>query len=179
MRQLSVVLIAALFGAVFASANAYLLKHPPRTDPLLYSSPSEASIPELEGNSGSIVGAEPLMLQSQTRPLFSPTRRQWIAPAVPEPAPLAAPPPEVPQAVVTAAPELPQATLIGIQKTPGGTKALLAMTGSSEAVWLKEGETLGVWAIGPIKDTSIELANGETRIKLELYPAALTAGPLQ
>ena len=180
MRPLSITLIAVLFATLIASANVYLLEYPPRTDPLLSSSPPDARIAETEGNAGMIIGAEPLMLHSQTRPLFSPTRRQWIPPAASEPAPPAAtaPPPVVPQTVVTAAPEPPQATLIGIQKTPGGTKALFAKTGSADVVWLKEGESLGDWAVGMIKDSSIELAHGETRITLELYPAALAAGPL-
>ena len=76
--------------------------------------------------------------------------------ALPEPAVADTPPPSV--------------TLIGIEKNPSGARALLLKTGTADALWLKSGEKLEGWAVQAINTGSVEMALGERKIRLELYP---------
>jgi hypothetical protein len=176
MRQSNAILLVTITLGAAAIANYLLYTNPPATAPL---APPVAIGP---AGSASVVSegkrpaSELLLVQSQIRPLFTPTRRKWVEPVQPAPVlpdaalPLAqAEPPPILEPVVAETPP-PQVTLIGIEKTPLSAKALLLKTGTAEALWVKNGETLEGWAVKVIDAGSVEVALGDRRIRLELYP---------
>jgi hypothetical protein len=175
MRAIAPLLSFVLFSAVLVACNIYLLVRPLESTPILpsnvpNSSNSNADIVSIENDS-----QELLFIHTQTRPLFSPTRRPWVAPTVPlEPVPAVAEQTVVEPPVVEEV-QPPQISLLGIDITPSGAKALTLKTGSAEAVWVRKGEALDGWVVGIIESTSIELTSGTQTVKLELYPAPVTS----
>ena len=174
MRRLPALVFSTAAVSAIAAANFVLYANLPATEPLTPADPVRAGI-EAAGVSGEKLPApELLLVHTQTRPLFSPTRRKWAAPAqpapsAPEPAAQPAPVEPLPKPLVTETPP-PGVTLIGVEKTPSGAKALLLKTGTEDALWFKSGEKLEGWAVQTIEDGSVEMALGERKIKLELYP---------
>jgi hypothetical protein len=175
MTRVRLMLFASAAIAAFAASNYFLYSNPPETGPI---TPASAPEPGLAagGLAGKAPASELLLVHTHTRPLFSPTRRKWVAPAqpavaAPEPAapPAPAEPPALPEPAVAETPP-PAVTLIGIEKTPLGSKALLLKAGAADALWFKSGEKLEGWAVQAIDAGSVEMALGEKKIKLELYP---------
>lgn len=177
MRRLrALVFYLAVAGAIAAS-NYFFFANPPATAPL---EPDNAASPENSAAAVSretLAASELLLVHSQTRPLFSPSRRRWVepaqqAPAAAEPAaqPIPAETPGLPQPAVTeTAP--PDVKLIGIEMTPSHVRALLSGTGSADALWFNRGEKFEGWAVQTIDANSVEMALGERKITLELYPS--------
>jgi hypothetical protein len=162
-----------LIGTMLLTSNLYLLSSPLDTSIIVPSDPS------ITLNAGKDVHPEStdekklLLIHAQTRPLFSPTRRPWVAPPaaaalVPEPV---QPEPVAVEPVVAVEVQPPQVTLLGIEITPTGSKALTLRAGEADASWLRAGELLDGWTVQKIERTSIELENGSRSITLELYPA--------
>ncbi len=171
MRRILQPLASAIAVTALVLTNLYLFASPPDTSVILPSdqsvatTASKAEIPETSDAS------KMLLIHAQTRPLFSPTRRPWVAPPVePVPVPVEPEPVEA-QPVVAVATQPPQITLLGIDITPSGTKALTLKAGETDAVWMRAGELVDGWTVRQIKSTSIELENGSQSVTLELYPA--------
>jgi hypothetical protein len=174
----AILYVAALGGA--AAANYFIHLNPPASEPLAPVIQVSTEIAEPDNLEEKIPASELLLVHTQTRPLFSPTRRKWVDPVPPPPAapepttqPVVAEPLPVPAAIQTPPPDV---TLIGIEKSPSGAKALLMKSGGSDALWLKNGEQLEGWAIHAIDASSVEMTLGERKIKLELYPQAPSPG---
>jgi hypothetical protein len=172
-----------VFGLGLASflvaANLYLFFTPLEISPILKSSPVDFMSPNTNEISNFKEDKALLLVHSQTRPLFSPTRRPWVGPAS-EPAPEPAPPAIEAIAiepVINVDLQPPDVALIGIQKTPDGAKALLLKAGSADAVWFKSGGRIDEWTIATIENGMVELANGNQKIKLELYPNSTPLAP--
>jgi hypothetical protein len=176
MRRLRIIVYFAAVLGVAAAANYFLFANPPATEPLAPVNAVNLGIAAADSLAERHPDAELLLVHTQTRPLFSPTRRKWVAPSPPAPAapePAAPPVPEAPPAMpepAAAETPPPSVTLIGIEKTPSGAKALLLKTGTADALWFKSGEKLEGWAVQAIEAGSVEMALGARTIKLELYP---------
>jgi hypothetical protein len=178
-RQGIAALCAAALGCA-AAANYFIYLNAPTSEPLAPLNPASPEIAAPENLEAKVPASELLLVHTQTRPLFSPTRRKWVEPVPPPPAaleltpqPAPAEPLPAPAAVQTPPPDV---TLIGIEKSPSGAKALLMKSGGSDALWLKSGEQLEGWAIHAIDASSVEMTLGERKIKLELYPQAPSPG---
>ena len=166
---------AAALGAA-AAANYFLHANPPATESLVPANPVNPAIGAAAVPGETLPASALLLIHTQTRPLFSPTRRKWVEPAPPEPPapepveqPVAAEPPSAPQQAI-ADTSLPDIKLIGIEMTPSGARALLVKTGAADALWVNNGEKLEGWAVQKIDSGSVEMTLGERKIKLELYP---------
>jgi hypothetical protein len=176
MRRLRIMVTFVTVLSAATAANYFLYANPPATGPLAPAAAVNLGIAEAVSSGKKLPASELLLVHTQTRPLFSPTRRKWVEPAQPAPAapevaasPVPAEPPVVPEPAAAEIPP-PSVTLIGIEKTPLGAKALLLKTGTADALWFKSGEKLEGWAVQAIDAGSIEMALGERKIKLELYP---------
>ena len=104
------------------------------------------------------------------RPLFTPTRRKFVAP------PAGPPPVEVVAAAVEQAPSPPEAppaaapSLLGISIHGGAAKALMRVAGSETAIWYGSGETVDGWTVSAIdKDQAVLERNGKVA-RVPLYP---------
>lgn len=183
MRRARILLAVASAIAVFAAINLFLHANPPQTTPLMDNNPINSEFASQEGAAGIIRAPELLFVHTQTRPLFSSNRRKWVEAPLPAPEPLAMAAPvalagdPVLAEEASFAGEPPNMTLIGVQKTPDGAQVLLLNVGTSQALWFKNGEKLEAWTVQMIEPGSVELALGERKIKLELYPSAPATGP--
>lgn len=169
------VFYAAALSAT-AAANYVIHANAPATEPLAPEIAAGLEMAAADDTGKKLPTSELLLLHTQTRPLFSPTRRKWVEPAQPSPAPAesaASPAPAEPPALpepAAAEPPPPSVTLIGVEKNPSGARVLLAKTGTADALWFKSGEKVDGWAVEAIDAGSVEIALGERKIKLELYP---------
>jgi len=120
-------------------------------------------------------GANSLPLTTQldlpetlTRPLFSPTRRDFVAPqVVPKPiVEMVEEVEETPQTSAKAAP--PAARLRGTRVVDGRLSALIAINEKS-ADWYGEGETLQGWTITSIAPDRMSLTSGSQSVALYLF----------
>jgi hypothetical protein len=110
------------------------------------------------------------------RPLFTSTRRPWVAPLaanvpVPEPIIPDIEPPVVAPPVVAPPSTPPSIAILGLQQIPEGTRVLLSHAGQSDAQWFKPGDIIDEWKIVEIVLWSVRLEKGEDKFLLELYPA--------
>ena len=113
------------------------------------------------------------------RPLFTPTRRKFVAPPVAPPPPVEVvaaveqpPPPPPPEAAPAIAP-----SLLGISIHGGTAKALLRIAGSESAVWYGNGETVDGWTVSAIdKDQAVLERDGKVA-RVPLYPPWKNAPP--
>jgi hypothetical protein len=98
------------------------------------------------------------------RPLFSPSRRPFVA--VEEEAPLA--PVE----------SLPPVELIGVLVTEQQRGALMQAAGEGEASWVREGNKIQGWDVEKIEDSRVRLRAGHRLETVELRPdTAVPAKP--
>lgn len=110
------------------------------------------------------------MLQASQRPLFSPDRRPWTPPPLEPPAATVE---QLSPDVQVAPPSPPPfVMLLGIQKSPNGATVLLAAEAGSTPIWLKEGESYKSWHVRNINPASVDLAYGDSKLTLELYPTS-------
>ncbi|WP_245445715.1 hypothetical protein [Mesorhizobium kowhaii] len=113
------------------------------------------------------------------RPLFTPTRRKFVAP------PAGPPPVEVVAAAVEQppAPPPPEAapaiapSLLGISIHGGTAKALLRVAGSETAIWYGSGETVDGWTVSAIDKDQAVLERGGKVARVPLYPPWKNAPP--
>jgi hypothetical protein len=176
MRRLRIMMLFAAVLGGGAAANYFLYANPPATGPIAPVNAVSLGSAAADNSGDKRSASELLLVHTQTRPLFSPTRRKWVVPAQPAhaapeavapPVPLALP--SLPEPAMAEAPP-PSVTLIGIEETPSGAKVLLLKTGTADALWLKSGEKLEGWAVQAIDAGSVEMALGAKTVKLELYP---------
>lgn len=181
MKRFSTFIVVATATCVFAVPNIFVIFNPPSNTAIIPSDNPELSGFQNPQQSASDVPSEMLLIHTQTRPLFSPSRRHWIAPTVPVKDPVTAPLTEEAVTPVEALSEpqavVPQVTLIGVEKSPIGAKVLISKTGTQETIWLKSGEKLDNWTVQSIESASFELVNRDQKIKLELYPVDSTVVP--
>jgi hypothetical protein len=91
------------------------------------------------------------------RPLFSKSRRPWMAP----------PPPKVEQAKGPIAVATP-VELVGVLLTDQGGSALLLAGGETKASWVRQGEVFLGWQIESIERDWVELRQGDRTEIVEL-----------
>lgn len=90
------------------------------------------------------------------RPLFSPSRRPFVAPEEEEaPAP---------------AQSLPSVQLIGVLVTEQQRAALVQTAEGGDPSWVREGTTLGGWRVEKIEENRVHLRTGERLEVVELRP---------
>jgi hypothetical protein len=98
------------------------------------------------------------------RPLFSPSRRPFVA--VEE---------EAPPAPVES---LPPVELIGVLMTEQQRGALMQAAGEGEASWVREGNKIQGWDVEKIEDSRVQLRAGDRLETVELRPdTAVPAKP--
>ncbi|OWV82235.1 hypothetical protein ATY77_03085 [Rhizobium sp. R634] len=101
-----------------------------------------------------------------SRPVFSPTRREFeqvAAPIAPQPESI---PPAPPRAV-----SIPAFRLQGIRKIGADLSALLSISEGEQALWLPVGGALEGWTLEHIDTHSVALRSGEQLAVVDLYPA--------
>jgi hypothetical protein len=86
-----------------------------------------------------------------TRPLFSPSRRPYVAPAEPEPDA----PPSEPETVAN------PAQLVGVFLAEGRRAALLLPEVAGQASWVREGEEFAGWQVQRVEHDWVELRQGD------------------
>lgn len=170
----SLLILTALLGAV----NYRLLIDLPDISPVFVSSRTGTSA-DIEP--GKLAMDNMLLVQSKTRPLFSPSRRPWAAPVQPQlPAAVDVPiaviaEPVVPE-LAPAPAEPPKIRLLGTRITPSGVSALLLRDGASTADWHKSDDVIDAWTIRTIEPDFIELFLKSATVKVELYPVSQPSG---
>jgi hypothetical protein len=182
MKQVLIWTIGSGFLSLMVAGNIYLFFTPVEISPILKPTQAE-QLPAIADEISIAKDDKALLLvHSQTRPLFAPSRRPWVAPVLqlaPEPVPSAIPAVAI-EPVIAINVQPPNVTLIGIQKTPDGAKALLLKAGTAEAEWFISGQQIDSWTVSAIENETVELANGTQTMKLELYPSStLPAAPAQ
>jgi hypothetical protein len=172
MKQILIWTIGLGFLSLMVAGNIYLFFTPVEISPIL----KQAQAEQLPAIADEIAIARDdkalLLVHSQTRPLFASGRRPWVAPVLelaPEPVPEIIQPVAI-EPVIAINVQPPNVALIGVQKTPSGAKALLLKAGTAEAEWFKSGQQIDNWTVSAIENETVELANGNQTIKLELYP---------
>ncbi|MBX5230578.1 hypothetical protein HJC06_29970 [Rhizobium sp. NLR9b] len=102
--------------------------------------------------------------ETLSRPVFSPTRREFLPVVVP-----ITPPPE--PVVAAPAVQLPAFRLEGIRKIGPDLSALLAVNTDAPSQWLPIGGTIEGWTIDRIDIDSVVLRAGDQQAVVNLYPA--------
>jgi hypothetical protein len=170
MKKHAVFLISLAAALILSAGNYYLFSSPPESTPIFSAAPVNTNLPDVIEGLVQTEGQTLRLDQLQTRPLFSPTRRPWIAPQL-EPVDEPVPQVEI-EPVIAEDVSRPAISLIGIQKTPLGAKALLLKSGMQDASWFQPGQNVEGWIVRSIDSDSVELINGTQAFKLELYPSA-------
>ncbi|MGN8172515.1 hypothetical protein [Agrobacterium sp. 22117] len=107
--------------------------------------------------------------ETLTRPLFSPTRREFFEPPEIAEEPKEVEPASEPLPVVSMNP--PPIKLSGIRILGGNRSALIGYNkaAGSDAVWVNEGDTVEGWNISLIRSDRISLTAGSQTIVIALY----------
>jgi hypothetical protein len=103
--------------------------------------------------------------ETLARPLFSPTRRDFVAEAAPV---------EAVEAVATPVEETPAPPHVSLQGTRsiGGHQSALVAFDDQESNWVSVGDELSGWTVTDIGANRLVITRGSTRIESTLYPAA-------
>ena len=148
-----------------AGFNLHLSQMEIDTSPLRVDlSQDEAATRKVEGGPRSFLGDLDL-LETLARPLFSPTRRDFVAPpATPaEPVVVVSPAPPVEPAT-----SLPPIRLEGTRAVNGKYSALIAV-GEASSNWLNEGDKIDGWTILSVNHDGLALMSGAERASIPLY----------
>ncbi|PDT00066.1 hypothetical protein CO666_32710 [Rhizobium chutanense] len=100
-----------------------------------------------------------------SRPIFSPTRREFepvAAPIAPQPEPIAPPPP--------VAISIPAFHLAGIRKIGADVSALLSVGTEDPPHWLPIGGMIEGWTLERVDTHSVALSSGDQVTVVDLYP---------
>ncbi|MES4993814.1 hypothetical protein ABVB70_26335 [Agrobacterium radiobacter] len=100
------------------------------------------------------------------RPVFSPTRREFVEPPLPS-AKVDEASAEI-EPVKTVPLKLPPIKLLGTRVVEGRRSVLIHLT-EMDATWLNEGDTVGGWKISSIASDGISLSSGVQSIVVSLY----------
>jgi hypothetical protein len=144
--------------------------------------------PDLEGTTVAFEPAGTTEGQSKwsetfTRPLFSPTRRPFVAPKQPEPEPVAevqppaepTPEPVEPPPAPEPPPELPppydpgQFQLKGVLQNGENLAVLLATPDAPNGLWLSTGSEIMGWTIVNIDKNAVTLETGANKVVVQQY----------
>ncbi len=105
-----------------------------------------------------------------TRPLFSRSRRKFVAPQKPKPAALT-PAPKAQAAAPrpkTVVPPPSNLSLIGVSLRNDQSSALVSQ-GPGENVWVSAGDKIAAWKVTKIDANSVRLTQGSQEVLLRLY----------
>lgn len=91
------------------------------------------------------------------RPLFSPSRRPFVATKAEQP-------------VAVAARSLPALQLIGVLVTEQQRAALMQPEGAAEPSWVREGASMGGWRVETIEQSRVHLRANDRVTTVELRP---------
>ncbi|TPM16328.1 hypothetical protein [Mesorhizobium sp. B2-3-5] len=171
-----------LVAAALAFANVALYDTPVDISPTTAS--AQRNVRELQN----VVAGEPTSVASTDfaetfeRPLFTPTRRNFV------PLPDQAPPP-VQAATAPIAPPQPVAiiapaaapSLLGVSISSTSAKALLKIAGSNKANWYGSGETIDGWTVSRVEKDAATLERDGKSERIPLYqpptrPPSLAGG---
>jgi hypothetical protein len=161
--------LSLIVMAMLLSLNVRLIVNPPLLAPILPLNLSNSGVSEKTSEFIDRKFSQTTLIHTQTRPLFSPSRRVWIVPNQAVAVEPSLPEPVIEEAVVVA--QQLAVTLVGIQKTPTKERVLLMRIGASDAIWVNAGESIDQWTVKSVKSDSVEMANGNQILKLELYPS--------
>ncbi|MER8583587.1 hypothetical protein NKG95_33805 [Mesorhizobium sp. M1423] len=138
-----------------------------RDGALAPSSPGSLQIADLDGD----------YTETFERPLFSPTRRQFVPePVEPQPVEVASATVEQPAAQNVAPAVAP--SLLGISIHGGSAQALLRIAGAESAFWYGNGETVDGWTLSAIDKNQAVLERGGKITRLSLYPSVQDGQPV-
>ncbi len=153
-----------LAGMALACGNYVIWHHPVDITPL--DSIGEVSLvkPSVEAFPDVAWSTEFQPGEALDRPLFSPTRREYIAPLVKTPEQ------QVHTEIVEARSEplRPDVRFLGTRSL-NGTRAALVEVGGNEPSWITIGEVFNTWNVTSVTDRKLVLTQGEQLIELDLY----------
>lgn len=102
--------------------------------------------------------------EALSRPLFSPTRREYQPPPVP-----VAPPAEIAPLVQPTVVPIPSFRLIGIRRTGPDAAALLSVSPDQKAEWALVGAIVEGWTIERVDSHSVALRLADRSTVVDLY----------
>lgn len=102
--------------------------------------------------------------QALSRPLFSPTRREYEPPPVP-----VAPPAEIAPLAQPAVVPIPSFRLIGIRRTGPEAAALLSVSPDQKAQWSPVGAIVEGWTLERVDSHSVALRFADQSTVVDLY----------
>lgn len=159
--------------AVLVGLNAQLYAYPPHTTPIAPAitpaSTPDTTTPDQHLHTLARDLDKATLIHAATRPLFSPTRRPFLAPVAMEP--VAAPLEILDADARIDPPQPPNFALVGIHKSPQKAMVLVQTNGTSDALWLSVGGTIDQWNVTSIGRSSVDLTRGPQTVTLELYPS--------
>ncbi|PBC08187.1 hypothetical protein [Mesorhizobium sp. WSM3859] len=176
MIRLGVALGLGLAAAALALTNVLLYETPVDISPTAPSAQrnmreAPAGAPGLPAAADSTGFAETF-----ARPLFTPTRRKFVAVAERAPAPAQVASDSTPPAQpVASAPPLQAPALLGISINGASARALLKSAGAETANWYGNGETIDGWTVANVEKDAATLEQGGKSARILLYPPAPTA----
>lgn len=152
--------------------NIVLASHSPSFEPIVSHVAADRAS---HGEQPSVPASNSAVLEpvhTSARPIFVQARRPWKPPAVevPKSPAKSATTPQQPtsSAVTKNVPDL-KVSLIGVQRSPHGTRALLARPGRPQPEWLEIGAVLDNWSLVEIDDSSARFMAGEKSKIVLLY----------
>lgn len=102
--------------------------------------------------------------EALSRPLFDPSRREYIAPlAKTNEQPVQTEIVELPSEALR-----PDVRLLGTRSL-NGTRAALVEISGSEPSWITLGDVVGTWNVTTVTDTKLVFTQGQQAIELDLY----------
>ncbi|MER8522701.1 hypothetical protein NKH56_25495 [Mesorhizobium sp. M1076] len=170
----------ALAGAIagLVAVNVVLYDTPVDTAPIVSAKGRDTGLAPSSPGSLQIADLGGDYTETFERPLFSPTRRQFVPdPIEPQPVEVASATVEQPAAQNVAPAVAP--SLLGISIHAGAAKALLRIAGADVALWYGNGEIVDGWTLSTIdKDEAVLERDGKIT-RISLYPSAQDGQPVE
>ena len=170
-RNMTLFLLALIVGGL-GLANVWMYLDPVTITPITVSNEDgiHQAKPIVEQRKTPSTLLESVEAHALSRPLFTNTRRPWVAPVV---APTLVVDISTATQVPAAPPNSPPSLVIlGIQKIPSGSQALLQHPGQADAKWYEKDDKIDEWGIVAITELSVEIERDTEKLQLDLYPAA-------
>jgi hypothetical protein len=161
--------LAAL--AALGAVNVLMAREPLEAAPLVTAA-NAVEVNALSGDEPAIEARSFSVRHTRDRPLFSATRRVYVAPPPAPPAAKTAPPkPKKAKAPPPAPPAPPPSIrLHGVKITPDGSFALVSQGNSRWPEWLPEGTDIRGWSLSAIRPAGVEISSGNRQQMIELHP---------
>ena len=122
---------------------------------------ADSSKPRLVTHPAPAIGSE--FSETVARPIFSPTRREFVPVQR-----LETPPPTV-ETIAPPAIRKPALVLQGTRRIDGKTTALIKLESSPNPDWYSVGQVIDAWQISLIDTNRLVLSYGEERVEYALY----------